>query len=631
MLRRRAGLVLLPWMAVALNAVTAKYNQIVMSAVSDTLVGAPAFAIKNHIYEFKYDLLLGFVVMPALLLSLVALTRRWRWVLGLTAAWAMLWQIIMSAEMATYAMANSYATFRTMVMAFVWAVKHPKNQFLTLPLFDKIYANCWMALVAMVILLVTVIPFRRRLWWSRVALVTSACLVVVTAASAFARGDDSLRVLLFRDVAMSLVERSDSKMMARSIPELMSMYRADSYTVSGKTRDEQFAGKAKGYNVVLVVMESMSAEVFDPAKDSLEDMPNVRRLRQTAFVGQRHYTSYPLTNRASFGIFTSIYSESPVGFALNDRDIKLPGMIRDLDNAGYQTGYYGFVWRDEEQRDDSMLDSLGFDRIADPLEKEPELPSAELMFGGDIHKAAGKDHEALLLLRKDIKEWTAKKQKFAAAFFPEMGHDPWRSLTDDESLPPKVLGHQLAVYQDKFIGELIDELQRDKVLDRTIIVVTADHGQRTIADANGEEVLISHGRLDDRTLRVPLLIYVPKVLRQTTALPGPTSHIDVAPTLLGLLGVDEDGALQQGMPMWRQKDLEKRRLFLPMNVFGASGYYENGMYFMTNQGLVYRGKQMQFANTALPYNSDEAKAVRELVARHSAMQAAIVDHLINGK
>lgn len=628
--RRRAGLVLLPWLVVSANAVAAKYNQIVMAAVSDSLVGAPAFSCWQHIHEFKYDLLLGFVVMPLLLLSLVRLGR-WRWVLGLTAAWALLWQVIMSAEMATYAMANNYATFRTMVMAFVWAVQHPKNQFLTLPLYDKIYANGWMALVALTILLVTVIPWRRLLWWSRAGLVMAGVAVLMTGATALTRGDNSHRILLFRDVMLSLAEHKDSEMMGKSVPQLLEAYREDANLTQAGSAPSAFAGKARDYNVVLMVMESISAEAFDPAKDSLLDMPNARRLRQSAFVGKAHYTSYPLTNRASFGIFASIYSESAVGFALHDRqDIKLPGMIRDLDDAGYETGYFGFIWRDEDQRDDTMMDSLGFTTIVDPQANADELSSSEMMFGGPVLQAAAKDHDALVAMRQQIRKWSAKKQKFMAAFFPEMGHDPYRNMTKNPNATPKEMGHALAVYQDAFVGEIIDELQKDGQLDHTIIVISSDHGQRTVENKDGDEMLISHAKLDDRTMRVPLLIYVPKVLNKTVVLPGPTSHIDLAPTILELVGAEKSNGVQQGTAMWRN-EVATRRLFLPMKVFGASGYYENGKYYSANQAAVYSSDTLMFSGSALPYDSDTAKEVRAMVERHSAIQAALVDHIVNGK
>lgn len=611
---------------VVVNALHAKYNQILMQADSDALVGAPPFHFFNRIYQFVPDLLLGFVLVPAAILLLVRWVPR-KWMLLAVSVAAMVTQIIISAEMATYAMANSYASLRTMVKGFVWAVQHPKTQFLTLSLVDKINVLGWIALVGLVVALVYVAPKAR---WNRVALVVCAAGVVACVGSAFAPAEEGPLSSVYHDVASALVEGVGSDLMSKSIPELLDAYRQDAWMNRLQGGRSQFEGKARGYDVVLIVMESMSAEVFDPARDSLLDMPNVRRLRQTGFVSREHFTAYPLTNRASFAVFTSLYAESAVGLAVGDRDVRLPSMIRDLRKAGYHAGYYGFVWRDEDERDDSMLDAVGFEKIEDPLKNAPELPSAELMFGGPVMQAAAVDHKALTAMRRDIRKWTAQKQKFVAAFFPEMGHDPWRNVTGNENLSVKETGHALAVYQDRFVGEVIDELQRDGALDHTIIVITADHGQRVIADDNGEEVLISHGRLDERTMRVPFLIYVPKVLRRTVVLSGPTSHVDVAPTLLSLLGVRDDTGLEQGTVMWNP-EIAKRRLFLPMKVFGPSGYYENGQFYSSNQGMVYRTNAFPFSTTALPYNSEEARMARELVARHSEIQNALLKQLISGQ
>lgn len=626
---RLAGLVLLPWLVVAANSLCARYNQILMQSLSDALVGAPPFHFREHLYQFLPDLLVGFVFVPAMILAVLRWMPR-RWMLLTVSVVAMLWQFIMSAEMATYSMANSYASLRTMAKGFLWAVRHPKTQFLTLQLFDKINVLGWMALVAMTIALLFVVPEERKPLLSRAALVAAMAGVLACVGVAFLPGEDGPSTSVYRDVAFALVERTDSDLMSKSIPELLEAYREDAWMNRLQGGASQFQGKARGYNVVLIVMESMSAEVFDPSRDSLVDMPNVRRLRQTGFVSREHFTAYPLTNRASFAVFTSLYAETAVGHAVGDRDVSLPSMIRDLRNAGYHAGYYGFVWRDEDERDDSMLDAVGFEKIEDPLKDAPELPSAELMFGGPVMEAAGVDHKALVAMRQDIRNWTARKQRFVAAFFPEMGHDPWRNVTKKENLSVKELGHALAVYQDRFVGEVVDELQRDGALDHTIIVITADHGQRVIADENGEEVLISHGRLDERTMRVPLLIYVPKVLRKTVVLPGPTSHVDVAPTLLSLLGVAHDEGLEQGTVMWNT-EIGKRRLFLPMKVFGPSGYYENGQFYSSNQGVVYRTNAFPFTTAALPYNSEEARTVRSLVTRHSEIQSALLNQLISGQ
>ena len=60
-------------------------------------------------------------------------------------------------------------------------------------------------------------------------------------------------------------------------------------------------------------------------------------------------------------------------------------------------------------------------------------------------------------------------------------------------------------YLDERLGELFDELQRRGVLDRTLVIVTADHGEEL-----GEHALFDHGEsLYRPEIRVPLLIVLP--------------------------------------------------------------------------------------------------------------------------
>src|SRR5262249_794816 len=162
----------------------------------------------------------------------------------------------------------------------------------------------------------------RKQWWSRVALVIGAVGALACVASALAPDEEGPLTSIYSDVALGLVEPTDSDLMSKSIPELLEAYREDAWVNRLQGGASQFEGKAGGYNLVMIVVESTSAEVFDPSRDSLADMPNVRRLRETAFVSREHFTAYPLTNRASFAVFTSLYAESAVGLAVGDRDIK---------------------------------------------------------------------------------------------------------------------------------------------------------------------------------------------------------------------------------------------------------------------------------------------------------------------
>jgi arylsulfatase A-like enzyme len=80
---------------------------------------------------------------------------------------------------------------------------------------------------------------------------------------------------------------------------------------------------------------------------------------------------------------------------------------------------------------------------------------------------------------------------------------------------------------------LVEGLERHGVLDRSLIIITADHGEEFL-----EHDYIEHGwTLYDEVIRVPLLFYAPAALRPARTRIG-ASHVDVVPTVLDLLGVD---------------------------------------------------------------------------------------------
>jgi arylsulfatase A-like enzyme len=69
-------------------------------------------------------------------------------------------------------------------------------------------------------------------------------------------------------------------------------------------------------------------------------------------------------------------------------------------------------------------------------------------------------------------------------------------------------------------------------LDRTLVVVIADHGESL-----GEHGEPTHGLfVYDATLRVPLLLRLPGVIAPRTPHHGGRFRTDLAPTLLDLMG-----------------------------------------------------------------------------------------------
>ncbi|HZM27011.1 MAG TPA: sulfatase-like hydrolase/transferase [Gemmatimonadales bacterium] len=87
-------------------------------------------------------------------------------------------------------------------------------------------------------------------------------------------------------------------------------------------------------------------------------------------------------------------------------------------------------------------------------------------------------------------------------------------------------------YLDSQLGRLFDELERRELLDNTIVIVTADHG-----DEFAEHGVVDHGSTLYRfALQVPLVIRFPGKVPAGRRVPEPVSLRNLAATVLDLTG-----------------------------------------------------------------------------------------------
>lgn len=97
-------------------------------------------------------------------------------------------------------------------------------------------------------------------------------------------------------------------------------------------------------------------------------------------------------------------------------------------------------------------------------------------------------------------------------------------------------------YFDDWVGRFMDTLDKTKLLDHTIVVVMADHG-----DMLGERGLWYKMNFFEQSVRVPLIVAGPGI--QSATIPNVCSTVDLLPTLLELAseGTDTIPALDQSI------------------------------------------------------------------------------------
>lgn len=96
-------------------------------------------------------------------------------------------------------------------------------------------------------------------------------------------------------------------------------------------------------------------------------------------------------------------------------------------------------------------------------------------------------------------------------------------------------------YNDAQIGRVLDKVRSLGIMDDTLVVISADHGEE-LADHHG--YWHHQASMYDATLHVPLIFRLPGKVPAGTRDATPVSLADIAPTVLDLLGVERPQAYE---------------------------------------------------------------------------------------
>ncbi len=391
--------------------------------------------------------------------------------------------------------------------------------------------------------------------------------------------------------------------------------------------DPRFWGKAAGRDVILFVFETGPARSLDLEGD-LGAFPSLRALAPRSFVAAKHHSTYPYTSDALFSIFSSLYPPRSIRLQMKSHPEAIQtGLMKRLADQGYATRAYSpYVARFEE--DEKMFEHLGiqhhFIAEAAPATPNPvlarvdrELSASAPMSPAIAERVRAKlrlDLTALEALKKDVVAFKQSGTRFAAAIMPQLGHAPWpdvRGKGDDH--PAR--GRALMAIQDGWLGEILEVLRATSSLDTTLILVTSDHGIRTKKEDPG----FQGGTISDYSFHVPLLVYAPTALSAPMKISWLTSHVDIAPTVLDLVGVKRRQESEQGTAIWDPRLAERTTFLLARGYLGAEAYHARGEFYMLNRlsNAVHRSKTLDFPPGTLlaPGSPDHVGVVQTLDVR----------------
>lgn len=274
----------------------------------------------------------------------------------------------------------------------------------------------------------------------------------------------------------------------------------------------------EGTNVIVLIMESMSADKVGHFNAESRLTPCLDRLIDASLSYERCYTAGIHTYN---GLYSTLFAQPALFSKHSMKATMIPqmcGLPNNLAARGYQTYYF--------TTHDAQFDNIAGFLHANKIQKiisQSDYPSKEIKstLGVSDHVMYEKAIETLN--KRD------KSKAFFACLLSSSDHGPY-ILPTDIAFKPKSndLRQQMVEYADWAIGHFISLARKQDWFSNTLFVLVADHGYAR--PGSKYEMPLSYHH-------TPMLLYCPSQIpaQKDSCL---ALQIDIAPTVLSMLFTD---------------------------------------------------------------------------------------------
>lgn len=312
------------------------------------------------------------------------------------------------------------------------------------------------------------------------------------------------------------------------------------------------ASDAPRRNIVLLTVDSLRADRLTSSGAREAMLPRLERLAADSVVFSRAYTPSCWTVHAMTSVLTShlpsaiefshvsvspdlrftvrseaTLIENPVlrkritPVPIDDEHPTLPGLLRDAGYRSITVAPYVFYLREAGvTRDFDVVDETSYRSLSIDGSGITQTPLVDRALAS-------------------IDELEPGQPFFVWLHFMEP-HAPYEARDERARGGDDVARYDSELrFVDQEIGRLLDELRTRDLYDESIVVVHADHGEE-FGDHGGS---FHATTLFEEIVHVPLVLKLPASEAQRRRVHAPVSLIDLAPTLLDLVGVDAPAPL----------------------------------------------------------------------------------------
>lgn len=274
----------------------------------------------------------------------------------------------------------------------------------------------------------------------------------------------------------------------------------------------------EGTNVVLIIMEGMSAEHCGHFNPQSTLTPCIDKLIASSLSYENAYTAGIHTYN---GVYSTLFSHPALFDRHSMKTTSVPqmcGLPNNLADRGYQTFYF--------TTHDAQFDNISGFLYANGIQKivsQSDYPRSQVKstLGVSDHRMYQKAIQTISSLDKS--------KPFFVCMLSASNHSPYILPTDIAFKPKsKDIKQQIVEYADWALGYFVSEAQKQDWFSKTLFVFVADHGYAKPSSLYEMPLSYHH---------TPMFLYYPDKIaaRQDSSL---ALQIDLTPTILAMLFSD---------------------------------------------------------------------------------------------
>lgn len=292
--------------------------------------------------------------------------------------------------------------------------------------------------------------------------------------------------------------------------------------------DNSFATGIEQPNLIFIMVESLNAWAVNLKIDGQEVTPTLNALAaDTANIVCLNVITQAKNGRSSDGKFmyqTGLLPLLDKSVAMEFSDRSFPSLTRALKKRGYQSveicGDEGGLWNVE-----TMSQSYGFDTLMHQSELFDQLEANDW-------------HSDKVIMEQAVQYLPKLRKNFVAQLFTGVMHSPYNDvfkpatwISSSKQYTPSVRNYlEKTHYFDTQLAAFLDNMKKCGLYDKCVFVIASDHSEPVDDDPKGRPALSRNG---DECVLIVLNA------KQGAQIKGPVGQIDVYPTILDVMGLND--------------------------------------------------------------------------------------------